>query len=66
MAVDWERVNERLPYSKTDEGGEIIKILRHLDVGENDNQLCSKGEAKGDVEGYRRERQWLRVPLRDH
>ena len=64
--MDWERVNERLPYSKTDEGKEIIDFDFETFRWRGSTLSRSKGEAKGDVEGYRRERQRLRVPLRDH
>ena len=56
MAVDWERVNERLPYSKTDEGEEIIKILRHLDGGD---QLCLAAKEK-------RKEMWRAIDVNDN
>ena len=59
MAVDWERVNERLPYSKTDEGEEIIKISRHLDVDDNDNQLCLVAKEK-------RKEMWRAIDVNDN
>ena len=59
MAVDWERVNERLPYSKTDEGEEIIKILRHFDVGDSDNQLCFVAKKK-------RKEMWRAIDVNDN
>ena len=59
MAVDWERVNERLPYSKTDEGREIIKSSRHLDVDDNDNQLCFVAKEK-------RKEMWRAIDVNDN
>ena len=56
MAVDWERVNERLPYSKTDEGEEIIKISRHLDGGD---QLCLVAKEK-------RKEMWRAIDVNDN
>ena len=59
MAVDWERVNERLPYSKTDEGEEIIKISRYLDGDGNDNQLCFAAKEK-------RKEMWRAIDVNDN
>ena len=59
MAVDWERVNERLPYSKTDEGEEIIKISSHLDVDDKHNQLCFVAKEK-------RKEMWRAIDVNDN
>ena len=57
--MDWERVNERLPYSKTDEGEEIIKISSHLDVDDKDNQLCFVAKEK-------RKEMWRAIDVNDN